>query len=110
MGAGSLLVAVGAAPRFFLGVLSFLYVVLSAYVYISLIHQIRTRTSNRFEEHGTGRTFVVAEAILAAVLIFFLLLNIGVSICRAVIVCCGRNLLYNFLLIVFVVVFIVRCL
>ena len=107
MGAGSLLVAVGAAPRFFLGVLSFLYVVLSAYVYISLIHQIRTRTSNSFEEHGTGRTFGVPEAILAAILIFFLLLNIGASISRPVIEFSGRNLLENFLLMAFVVLFIV---
>jgi len=106
MGAGSLFVAVGATPRFLLGFLSFVYVVLSAYVYISLIHQIRTRTSTPLEEHGTGRTFGVPEAILAAILIFFLFLNIGASISRPVIEFSGRNLLENFLLMAFVVVFI----
>ena len=106
MGAGSLFVAVGAAPRFLFGFLSFVYVVLSAYVYISLIHQIRTRTSNPVEEHGSERTFGVPEAILAAILIFFLFLNIGASISRPVIEFSGRNLLENFLLMAFVVLFI----
>lgn len=106
MGAGSLFAAMGAAPGFFLGVLSFLYVVISAYVYISLIHQIRARTPNPLGEHYTGRTFGAPEAILAAILILFLLLNIGVSMSRPSIEFTGRNLAGNFLLMGIVVLFI----
>lgn len=107
MGAGSLFAAMGAAPGFFLGILSFLYVVVSAYVYISLIHQIRSRTPNPGDEPGSGRTFGLPEAILAGILILFLLLNIGAAMTRPAIEFNRRNLVENFLLIAFVVLFIV---
>jgi membrane protease YdiL (CAAX protease family) len=107
MGAASLFAAVGAAPGFLFGVLSFVYVAVSAYVYISLIHQIRTRTSNPFDQYSTGRTFGVPEAILAGILILFLLLNIGASVSRPSIDFSRESLLQNFLLMAFVVLFIV---
>jgi membrane protease YdiL (CAAX protease family) len=93
--------AFGAAPSLVLGVL---YLVASAYVYISLINQIGARAS---ASAGTTRTFGLPEAILAAVLILFLLLNIGASVSPPSIQFSPRNLLANFLLVVFVVLFIV---
>jgi membrane protease YdiL (CAAX protease family) len=107
MGAGSLFAAMGAAQGFLFGILSFVYVVLSAYVYISLIHQIRSRASNPGNIGGTGRTFGFPEAILAGILILFLLLNIGAAVARPTIEFNRRNLVENFLLIAFVVLFVV---
>ena len=104
MRSGSLFAAFGAAPSLIWGVLSFVYVIASAYVYISLIRQISVRTLTPARE---TRTFGLPEAILGAVLIVFLLLNIGSSVSRPSIQFSARNLLGNFLLVVFVVLFIV---
>jgi hypothetical protein len=46
MPSASLLAASGAAPSIAFGILSLLYVLVSVYVYISLIHQISARTLN----------------------------------------------------------------
>ncbi len=108
MRSGSLFAAFGAAPGVLFGVLSLLYVLASVYVYISLIHQIRARASSKASGVDTaGRTFGLPEAILAAVLIFFLLLNISASVSHPSIQFSTRNLLGNFLLTIFVVLFIV---
>src|SRR5438034_4160481 len=102
----SLFAVFGVAPNFIFAVLSLLYFVVSAYIYISLIHQIRAREDAK--PAGAGiRTFGLPEAIVSAVLIVFLLLNIGASVSHPSIEFSTRNLLGNFLLMVFLVVFIV---
>src|SRR6266542_416789 len=83
MRSDSLFAAFGAAPSLALSLLSVLYVVVSAYVYISLIHQISARAApQRSGVDAATRSFGLPEAILAAVLIIFLLLNIGASVSR----------------------------
>jgi len=104
----SLFAAFGVAPNFVFGVLSLLYVVVSAYVYISLIHQISARADPKsFGVDTATRTFGLPEAILSGVLIVFLLLNIGASVSHPSIDFSAPTLLGNFLLMVFVVLFIV---
>ena len=107
MPSASLFAAFGVAPNFFFGVLSVLYVVVSAYVYISLIHQISARGDpESFGVDTATRTLGLPEAILSAVLIVFLLLNIGASVSHPSIDFSGPTLLGNFLLMLFVVLFI----
>ena len=107
MPSASLFAAFGVAPNFFFGVLSVLYVVVSAYVYISLIHQISARGDpESLGVDTTTRTLGLPEAILSAVLIVFLLLNIGASVSHPSIDFSGPTLLGNFLLMLFVVLFI----
>jgi len=107
MPSASLLAVSGAAPSIAFSVLSLLYVLVSAYVYISLIHQISARTSNPAGNDAPARIFGLPEAILAAVLIMFLLLNIGASISRPSNDFSASNLLGNLLLMIFVVLAIV---
>jgi len=108
MPSDSLFAAFGVAPNFIFAVLSLLYFVVSAYIYISLIHQIRAREDTKPTGAGAGiRTFGLPEAIVSAVLIVFLLLNIGASVSHPSIEFSTRNLLGNFLLMVFLVLFIV---
>jgi uncharacterized protein len=108
MPSASFFAAFGVAPNFFFGVLSVFYVVVSAYIYISLIHQISARGDPKaFGVDRATRTFGLPEAILSAVLIVFLLLNIGASVSHPPIDFSAPTLLGNFLLMVFVVLFIV---
>src|SRR6266704_205219 len=107
MPSASLLAASGAAPSIAFGFLSLLYVLVSVYVYISLIHQISARTPNPGGADAPARIFGLPEAILAAVLILFLLLNIGASISHPPNDFSASNLLGNFLLMIFVVLAIV---
>jgi hypothetical protein len=108
MPSASLFAAFGVAPNFVFGVLSVLYVVVSAYVYISLIHQISARGDPKsFGVDTAPRTFGLPEAILSAVLIVFLLLNISASVSHPSIDFSALTLLGNFLLMLFVVLFIV---
>jgi len=108
MRSDSLFAAFGAAPSLALSLLSVLYVVVSAYVYISLIHQVSARAATqRSGVDAATRSFGLPEAILAAVLTIFLLLNIGASVSRPSIDFSAGNLLGNFLLMVFLVLFIV---
>ncbi|SRR6266496_350417 len=108
MPSDSLFAAFGVAPNFIFAVLSLLYFVVSAYIYISLIHQIRAREDAKPAGAGARiRTFGLPEAIVSAVLIVFLLLNIGASLSHPSIEFSTRNLLGNFLLMVFLVLFIV---
>src|SRR3989475_2607613 len=103
-----LFAAFGVAPSLALSLLSVLYVSVSAYVYISLIHRISARAApQRSGVDAATRSFGLPEAILAAVLIIFLLLNIGASVSRPSIDFSAGNLLGNFLLMVSLVLFIV---
>jgi len=102
----SLFAAFGVAPSIFFGILSLLYVLVSAYIYISLIHQISARGDGSAFGVDGPRRFGLPEAIVAGVLIAFLLLNIGASLSHPAIEVNARALLGNFLLLVFVVLFI----
>jgi membrane protease YdiL (CAAX protease family) len=107
MGSGSLFAAFGAAPSFALGLLSLFYLLASLYVYISLIHQINVRARDAFAADTPARSFGLPEAILAAVLISFLLLNIGASVSRPSIQFNARTLLGNFIFTACVMFFVV---
>jgi membrane protease YdiL (CAAX protease family) len=107
MPSASLFAAFGVAPNVVFGVLSLLYVLASLYVYISLIHQIGGRSPSGVGADAPTGTFRLPEAILAALLILFLSLSIGASVSQPSIQFSARNLLGNFLLMVFLVFFIV---
>jgi CAAX protease family protein len=107
MPSASLFAAFGVAPNVVLGILSVLYVLASLYVYTSLIHQISARREGSVGANAPARTFGMPEAILAALLILFLLLSIGASVSRPSIDFSKDTLLWNFLLMVFLVLFIV---
>jgi len=98
MGPDSLLTALGAAPSF---VFFLFYLGASACVYVALIVQINARTPA--SANGPARTFGLPEAILAAVLISFLLLNINASFAHPSVQLDARNLLPNLLVTVLVV-------
>jgi CAAX protease family protein len=102
MPSASLFAAFGAAPSLALGLLSLLYLLASIYVYISLIHQISARTPNTVGSDAPARAFGVPEAILAVLLILFLLLNIGASVSQPI-QFSAHNILVNLLFTVFVV-------
>jgi membrane protease YdiL (CAAX protease family) len=102
----SLFAALGVAPSIFFGILSLLYVLVSAYIYISLIHQISARGDGSVSGVDPPRRFGLPEAIVAGLLIAFLLLNVGASLSHPAIEVNARALLGNFLLLVFVVLFI----
>src|SRR6266403_1447585 len=74
MQSDSLFAALGAAPSYAVIVFSLLYLLASIYVYISLIRQISARTSAPVGE--PTKRFGLPEAILAAALIGFLLVNL----------------------------------
>src|SRR5205823_13163328 len=103
MPSASLLAASGTAPSIAFGVLSLLYFLVSVYVYSSLIHQISAQTSNPVGTDAPARIFGLPEAILAAVLILFLLLNICASLSRPSNDFSAPSLLGNFLVMIFVV-------
>jgi hypothetical protein len=108
MPSASLFAAFGvAAPNVVFGILSVLYVLASLYVYSSLIHQINARRPSGVGTNAPTRTFGLPEAILAALLILFLLLSIGASVSRPSIDFSTHTLVGNFLLTVFLVLFIV---
>jgi len=102
MPSASLFAAFGAAPSLALGLLSVLYLLASIYVYISLIHQISARTPNTVGPDAPARAFGIPEAILAALLILFLLVNIGASVSQPI-QFSAHNILVNLLFTVFVV-------
>jgi membrane protease YdiL (CAAX protease family) len=104
---GSLFVAFSAAPNILFGVLSLLYVLASLYVYTSLIHQISGQRLGGVGTNAPARSFGIPEAILAALLILFFSLSIAASVSRPSIDFSGPTLLGNFLLMVFLVLFIV---
>ena len=105
MRSDSLPAVLGAAPNYAVIVFSLLYLLASIYVYISLIRQISARTSAPVGE-PTGR-FGLPEAILAAALIGFLLLNISSSVSRPATELGTRNLLVNLVFTLAILLFIV---
>jgi len=107
MPSASLFAASGVVPNAVFGVLSLLYVLASLYVYISLIHQISARSLSGVGANAPARTFGTPEAILAALLILFLSVSIGASVSQPSIQFSAHNLIGNFLLMVFLVLFIV---
>jgi membrane protease YdiL (CAAX protease family) len=100
----SVFAAFGAAPSFgfFL-----VYLLLGTCVYLALILQISARTPNATGADTPARKFGLPEAILAALLILFLFLNISASVSHPSIDFSPRIVLGNFLLMVFVVLVIV---
>ena len=107
MPSASFFAASGVAPNIVFGVLSLLYVLASLYVYTSLIHQISARRPSGVGTNAPERTFGAPEAILAGLLILFLLLSVGASVSHSSIDFSKDTLLWNFLLMAFLVFFIV---
>src|SRR6266702_2219493 len=107
MPSASLFAASGVVPNAVFGVLSLLYVLASLYVYISLIHQIRARSLSGVGLNAPALTFGAPEAILAALLILFLSVSIGAPVSLLSSKFSTHNLIGNFLLMVFLVLFIV---
>jgi hypothetical protein len=97
--------AFGAAPTYLVSLFSLLYLLVSVYVYVSLIRQIGARTSAPVD--GPTKAFGLPEAILAGALILFLLLNIAASVSRPSLELSARNLFANLLFTMFVVLLIV---
>jgi membrane protease YdiL (CAAX protease family) len=99
--------AFGAAPTYVVTLFSLLYLLVSIYVYTSLIRQIGARTSAKaFGAGGPNKTFGLPEAILAGALILFLLLSITASVSHPSVDLNARNLLANLLFTMFVVLFV----
>jgi membrane protease YdiL (CAAX protease family) len=99
MRSGILFAAFGAVPSIIGVVLFALYIIASAYVYLSLIYQISARTPEAFgSDAATARRFGLPEAVMAALLILFLFLTIGASVSQPSIQFSPQNLLANFLL------------
>ncbi len=94
----------GAVPNFVFSVLFPLYILASVYIYVSLVRQISARRSAF--PNGSTRTFGLPEAVLAAALIFLLLLNISASLSNRSVQLNARNLLENLLFTVALVLFI----
>jgi hypothetical protein len=108
MRSDSLFAAFGAAPNFVSNAIFFLYFLASVFVYISLIRQIRARTSPAPSEGGEPmRRFGLPEAILAAALVSFLLLNISASVSHTSTQLSTRDLLANLLFTIVMVLVIV---
>jgi membrane protease YdiL (CAAX protease family) len=107
---GNLFATFGAAPSLALGLLSFIYLVASFCIYLSLTYQISARIRNGSAPAAPARTFGVPEAILASILIVFFLLTITSSSQDPSLQFNARNLMANFLLISFVVLVIVSLL
>jgi membrane protease YdiL (CAAX protease family) len=96
--------ALGAVPNFVFSVLFPLYLLASVYIYVSLVRQISVRRST--SPNGSTRTFGLPEAVLAAALIFLLLLNMSASFSNRSVQLNARNLLENLLFTVALVLFI----
>ena len=100
----------GAGPSLALSLLSFLYLVASICVYVSLIYQISTRIRSASDLDLPARVFGLPEAILAGVLIAFFLLTISSTVPDPSLQFRLRNLVANFLVSAFVVLLIVSLL
>jgi membrane protease YdiL (CAAX protease family) len=104
MRSDSLFAAFGAAASFSSNVLFALYFIASICVYLALIFQISARTSPL--GGAPTKSFGFPEAILAAALISFLLLNISASVSRSSVELNARDLLANSIFTVVMVLFI----
>ena len=107
---GNSLATFGAAPSVALALLSFLYLIASTCVYVSLIYQISTRIRSASGTDAAARGFGLPEAVLASVLILFFLLTISSTAPDPSLQFQPRNLLANLLLSAFVVLIIVTLL
>jgi membrane protease YdiL (CAAX protease family) len=107
---GNSLATFGAAPSVALALLSFLYLIASTCVYVSLIYQISTRIRSASGTDASARGFGLPEAVLTSVLILFFLLTISSTAPDPALQFQPRNLLANFLLSAFVVLIIVTLL
>jgi hypothetical protein len=96
--------SLGAVPNFVFSVLFPLYLLASVYIYVSLVRQISVRRST--SPNGSTRTFGLPEAVLAAALIFLLLLNISASLSNRSVQLIARNLLQILLFTVALVLFV----
>src|SRR5215472_9987861 len=103
---GTPFATLGAAPSVVLSLLSFLYLIASICVYVSLIYQISTRLRSTSGTDAPTRAFGLPEAILATVLTLFFLLTISSTVPDPSLQFQPRNLLANFLLSAFVVLLI----
>lgn len=110
MRSGNFFAAFGAAPSLALGLLSALYLIASVCVYLSLISQISTGARNASTADAPERTFGFPEAILASVLIVFLLMTVSSAVPDPSLQFNPRNLLANLLLTALVVLLIVTLL
>jgi membrane protease YdiL (CAAX protease family) len=97
MSSDSLFTALGA----FINVL---FLVVSVYIYVSLIRQISARKSTSSD--GSTKTFGLVEAILAAAFVSLLLLNVAASVSNASRPLSTRDLIANLLFTVAVVLII----
>jgi membrane protease YdiL (CAAX protease family) len=104
MRSDSLFAAFGAAASFSSNVLFALYFFSSICVYLALILQISARTSPL--GGAPTKSFGFPEAILAAALISFLLLNISASVSRSSVELNARDLVANLIFTVVMVLFI----
>jgi membrane protease YdiL (CAAX protease family) len=107
---GNVFATFGAAPTVALALLSFLYLIASICVYVSLIYQISTRIRSGSGTDAAARGFGLPEAVLTSVLILFFLLTISSTAPDPALQFQARNLLANFLLSAFVVLIIVTLL
>jgi len=107
---GNVFATFGAAPSIALALLSFLYLIASICVYVSLLYQISTRIRSASGTDAAARGFGLPEAVLTSVLILFFLLTISSTAPDPTLQFQPRNLLANFLLSAFVVLIIVTLL
>jgi membrane protease YdiL (CAAX protease family) len=104
---GNFFAGFGPAPNLALNLLFVLYLIAGVCVYLSLISQISTGTRNASAADAPERTFGFPEAILASVLIIFLLMTISSAAPDPSLQFNPRNLLANLLLSVLVILVIV---
>ena len=85
-----------------------LFLLASIYIYVTLIRQISARRSTTESSPGAAplKTFGLPEAILAAALISFLLLNVVASLSRSTAQLSDRDLRANLLVTILVVFFV----
>jgi membrane protease YdiL (CAAX protease family) len=107
---GNVLTTFGAGPNVALALLSFLYLIASLCVYVSLIYQISRRSRAAAAAGARARAFGLPEAVLASVLILFFLLTVSSTVPDPALQFNPRNLLANLLLSAFVVLIIVTLL
>jgi membrane protease YdiL (CAAX protease family) len=104
MRSDSLFAAFGAAPSF---AFFLLFLLLGACVYLALILQINSRTSSVGAAGVAGaKPFGLPEAMLAAALTSFLLLNVSASVSRSPVKLNSHDLLANLVFTIVIVLFI----
>lgn len=89
-----------------LGLLFVVFLTVGALIYFALAWQVARRTSAPMEPPLTTRSFGIPEAFLAVTLILFFLMNISVSYRHSTVQMGTRDLVANFLLTLFIVLFV----